>query len=479
MNTMNTAIKQRKGDYDMNQTAFFRFGTAVRATVPATLDTEILSDFWNGFCAHVGFLETELGEDLKISVGRATFLPLDATDDYTLCIRPEGIGILGRDTAGLVRGFAALLLQIRAVGEQTGEFAVPVSEIHGAFSVSVRMLHLCVFPETSLHMLRKLVRLSGVLSYTHVIIEFWGMLRYDCNPALSWENAYTKEEIRPILREARALGVEPVPMFNHLGHAAGCRIDIGKHVVLDQDPAQSHLFTPDGWCWNIFSNAAKKLLHDIRAELCELFGDGSYFHIGCDEAHIYSSEYYPLSGLADFLGELTADVIAEGRRPILWGDMIVPLDLNSDKEEKRAAAKKTEEKMRPLLSALHPRSVIADWHYDITTSPIPTSLIFKAAGFDVIGCPWDKPRNIDAHRATHREHGTFGLMMTTWHTLPSGISSTLYFARKCGLAATDWSAHAGHRNLEIATVLRKLTPAPAPYREHGFCPRQIKDIIDW
>lgn len=463
----------------MNRNKLFHFGTSVRATAPTNVDREILADFWNGFCSHVGVLETVTGEDLKISIGNASFLPLEEKDDYTLCIREDGIGILGRDVAGLVRGFSALLLQIRAIGECAGNFAAPTGEWHGVFSVSVRMLHLCVFPETSLSMLRKLVRLCGVLSYTHVIIEFWGMLRYDCNPALSWENAYTKEEIRPILREARALGVEPIPMFNHLGHAAGCRIDIGKHVVLDQDPAQAYLFTPDGWCWNIFSSSAKELLRKIRAELCELFGCGDYFHIGCDEAHLYSSEYYPLSGLSDFLGELTAEVVAEGRRPILWGDMIVPLDLNSDKEEKRAAAKKTEEKMRPLLSALHPRSVIADWHYDITTAPVPTSLIFKEAGFDVIGCPWDKPRNIDAHHATYVESGAFGLMMTTWHTLPSGISATLYFARKCGLASTDWSHHAGHRNLEIATLLRKVTPAPVPYREYGFCPRQIKDTIDW
>lgn len=458
---------------------FYHFRTLIRATVPHDVDSEVLSDLWNGFCAHVGELETETGDALRIAIGSARFLPLAENEDFTLCITPEGIGILGRDVAGLVRGFSALLLQIRATGELTGEFAVPVCELRGAFSASVRMIHLCVFPETSLHALHRLVRLCGVLSYTHVIIEFWGMLRYDCLPALAWENAYTKEEIRPILREARALGVEPVPMFNHLGHAAGCRIDIGKHVVLDQEPNLQYLFTPDGWCWNIFSQAAKALLRRIREELCELFGEGAYFHIGCDEAHIYSSEYYPLSGLSDFLGELTAEVVAEGRRPILWGDMIVPYDTNAESEAKRAAARPMEEKMRPLLSALHPQSVIADWHYSVKTAPVPSALIFKAAGFDVIGCPWDTPANIDAHYETLVGSGTFGLMMTTWHTLPSGISATLYFARKCGLVTTDWSTHAGHRNLEIATLLRKVSPKRTSYREDGFCPRQIKDTIDW
>ncbi len=468
-----------KRRYIVENREFYYFDDRVKASLPKELDAEVLRDFWNGFCARTGVLETEVGEDLRIGIGKATFLPLNADDDYTLCIRADGVGILGKDLAGLVRGFSALLLQIRACGERAGEFAAPVCELHGKFSVGVRMIHLCVFPETSLHTLHRLVRLCGVLSYTHVIIEFWGMLRFDCLPALSWENAYTKDEIRPLLREARALGVEPIPMFNHLGHAAGCRIDIGKHVVLDQDPSLQYLFTPDGWCWNIFSDAARNLLREIRRELCELFGEGSYFHIGCDEAHIYSSEYYRLSGLAEFLGTLTAEVIAEGRRPILWGDMIVPYDTNADSEEKRMAAKPMEEKMRPLLSSLHPRSIIADWHYDTKTAPVRSSLIFKEAGFDVIGCPWDTPKNIDAHHATLTEHNTYGLMMTTWHTLPSGISATLYFARKCGLALTDWSAHAGHRNLEIATILRKVSPAHTSYENNGFCPRQIKNTIDW
>lgn len=463
----------------MDHKDFYVFGERVRASVPRGVDTEVLADFWNGFCARVGVLETELGKDLQICIGNATLLPLGENDDYTLCISTDGIGIKGRDAAGLVRGFSALLLQIRACEDRSGEFVVPVCEKHGAFTAGVRMIHLCVFPETTLPMLHKLVRLCAVLSYTHVIIEFWGMLRYDCLPALSWEHAYTKDEIRPILREARALGVEPIPMFNHLGHASGCRIDIGKHVVLDQNPTLQSLFTPDGWCWSVNSSAAKELLRKIRQELCELFGAGSYFHVGCDEAHIYSSEYYPLSDLCSYLGELTAEVIADGRRPILWGDMIVPLNTNSDKEEQRAAARLAEEKMRPLLRALHPESVIADWHYDTTVAPIRSSLIFKEAGFDVIGCPWDNRKNVDAHYETLTKNRTFGLMMTTWHTLPSGISAILYFARKCGLAKTDWSDHTGHRNLEIATILRKVTPASTTYQNYGFCPRQIKDTIDW
>ncbi len=463
----------------MENKTYYRFGSDTIAKIPFGADVEVLSELWNGFCCRMGELKTEIGEKNHISIGNTHKPTLSEQEEFTVCIRPDGIGIVGRDLPALMRGFSSLMLQIEAFDDGISTFRIPCGDLHGAFSISRRMIHLCVFPSTSLNELRRLVRFCGVLSYTHVVLEFWGMLRYDCLKELAWENAFSKDEIRPILREARALGMEPIPMINHLGHASASRIDSGKHVVLDQNPRLQPLFTPDGWCWNIFSERPKQLLKQMRAELSELFDTGDYFHIGCDEAHIFSSEYYPLDGLCAYLKELTADVIAEGRRPILWGDMIVPYDTDSDCPERRSAAKMQENKMRPLMHALHPQSVIADWHYDIKTAPVPSTLIFQRAGFDVLGCPWDNKQNIDAHRMTAVDHQTYGLMMTTWHTLHKGISSVLYFARRCGLPTTDWSDACGHRNLEPAVLLRKLSPEGIAYADCGFCKKQIFETVEW
>lgn len=99
------------------------------------------------------------------------------------------------------------------------------------------MIHLCVFPETDLYYMKKIIRLIGLCQYTHIVLA---------------------------------------------------RRRYMKHVVLDQDPALQEYFTPDEWSWNISSLKVQKLLADVRSELYELFGTGSYMHLGFDEADYYT-----------------------------------------------------------------------------------------------------------------------------------------------------------------------------------------------
>lgn len=457
----------------------YRFEKEIGASAPVGMDFAVLEELWNGFCFRLGHLKLHGGAQNRIGFGNAVYLPPADDEEYTVCIRPEGIGLQARNEASLARAFGALLCRIDLCVGEKDTFFVSCGEIHGRYSITRRMIHLCVFPETDFSMLRRLVRLCGVLSYTHVVLEFWGMVRYDCLHELAWPQAFSKEQISVVIREARALGMEPIPMINHLGHAASCRIDSGKHVVLDQNPTLQYLFTPDGWCWNIFSKDVPALLRKMRQELYDLFGDGAYFHIGCDEALIFSSEYYPAEGLCRYLRTLTDEVVSEGRRPILWGDMILPQDCNSEQPQKAAAAWKQAEQTRKLMNAVNSRSVIADWHYDVTRVPVPTVVEFQKSGFDVLGCPFDQTANIDAQYATATGNATYGLMMTTWHTLYANISTILYCARKCGFPKVDWTDHAGHRNLEIAALLRRVSPTALPYAECGFVHRQIKEVPDW
>ena len=430
----------------------------------------VLKDIWNGFCFRIGECDFVPGEEEKIAIGKASFIPLAEDEEYTVCIRENGIGILGRDRNSLLRGFMMLMMCIEQTSAEKTEIAC--GDIRGKFKIERRMIHLCVFPETPFEYFRKLVRLCGVLQYTYLVVEFWGMLKYNCLKELSWECGFEKEKVKEVLTEAKEMGMELIPMFNHLGHASQCRIKHGKHVVLDQNPSLAYLFTPDGWAWNIRSEETKALLKTIRSELYDLFGKGEYFHLGCDEAYIFSNGYISNEELRDYLGEITETIANEGRKPIVWADMLIGHKEIDVSDQYYYCAKIENSEAELIRSMLHKDTVIADWQYNIKDTFVKSSQVFGEKGFKTLVCPWDTKRNIECCAKTVTEGKLYGFMQTTWHTLESRMQMILQGARACGLPDTPWSPFA-NENTEVATLLRKISSVNHTYEEGGFTSRQI------
>ena len=322
-------------------------------------------------------------------------------DEYALSVTAEGAFMRGADKTGLWHALLTLLQLIVPVRTEGGfEGALPEVEIHDHPAIrGMRAIHLCVFPETTLILLEKAIRLAGLMKFTHVVLEFWASLKYDVMPELSWpDQAYTKDELRPLVKLIHDLGMEPIPMLNHLGHASQSRCCYGKHVVLDQNPARALLFEPDGWTWCLSNPDTLKLLRAMRRELIELCGEGHYFHLGCDEAYSYAT--CPLSAakdgramLAGYLNGLAEELGREGRRPIIWGDQL--LDATAWPRPNMASSQPNQ-RTHEVLPQLDKRIVIADWQYDITEPHAPTAEHFMKAGFDTLLCPWDGHRNNEA-----------------------------------------------------------------------------------
>jgi len=447
----------------------FVIDSCVRISMCENITDKILSELWNGFTFGTSEAEFSDGEEGRICIGEASFVPLADNDEYTVCISENGAGICGRDKNSLLRGFMMFMMCI----EQTepGNCFAECRDIHGQFKVKNRMVHLCVFPETTYEAIKRQVRLCGVLQYTHIIIEFWGMFKFDCLKELSWPQGFEKEKIRELICEARGMGMEPVPMFNHLGHASQCRIKNGKHTVLDQNPGLQYLFTPDGWAWNIRSQESHKVLEKIRKELYDVFGAGEYVHLGCDEAYIFSNGYIEKSELRDYLGKITEEAVSEGRKPIVWADMLV-----GDKEadcvgEPYYCAKIESEEAELIRSALAPETIIADWQYNIKEGQIKTSVLLKKKGYNVVVCPWYDRKNIEACVNTAVDQQLFGVMETAWHTLSDNMQSLVICAKKCGLSENSWSEYADVR-AETATLLRKVSSAGRTYEQCGFTAHQ-------
>ena len=454
---------------------YFYFGAALRGTGDSRLNNETIRSLWKGFCFQAGSLELAEGSAFSFRTGTQELPRIPDGKEFALRVTEEGIALAAWDYPALVRGMMVLLMRVEPVDLTEGQerFRIESCALESRYTVQTRMLHLCVFPETTPDFLRKCLRLAGVMQYTHLVLEFWGMLKFDCLKELSWENAFSKEFAGQLGKEARDLGMDVVPMLNHLGHASACRVSGGKHVVLDQNPRLAPLFSPDGWSWNLRSPRVPDLLRELRRELYEVFPGAQYFHLGCDEVYSYETGDEAQALMARFLRDRIEEVLQEGKRPIIWGDML----LNSQAcgvGKPYFCGCDTPEHARQLLEAIPRETVIADWHYDVLQPPVKTSIYLKQQGFQVLGAPWFQRENCRAYVDTVRDSGLMGIMVTTWHTLAQQMPHIVTDALLCGAYQSPWSGPEISRvRTETAALLRKVSGPAATYAQAGWTDSQI------
>ena len=445
----------------------FVFSGCLQATANPCLNKAVFEEFWRNFTFQASTVTFQETPARILSIGNAQPLPLNGYD-YSIHITPDGICVYAEGDADLIHGVMTLLDRFTAI-DRDGSTAVSVEccQIRDRAMIRNRMIHFCIFAETELWELQRFVRLCGALKYTHVVLEFWGMLKLDCMKELSWPHGFTKDQIKPIIQEANELGMEVIPMFNHWGHAPAGRVMHGKHVVLDQNPSLQPYFSEDGWCWDIRKPKVKDLLRQVRCELMELCGNGSYFHIGCDEAYNFEFTKENMVFLSDFINEICEEMTALGRRILVWGDMFLYRYRHYNPNSRYTCNAPTPEVEQFFLNHLSKRIIIADWQYRAYEAPVETCAVFQKAGFDCILCPWDEGKaQIDAALTTIKDQALMGYMHTTWHTLTRGMQ----YVTLMGMG--------GFENVEAykmitmntytAALLRKVMPAGGVYEKAGW-----------
>ncbi len=424
-------------------------------TAQGTIVEELLANYtygtkWNVLCC---------GRDNCISIGDCTEAEY-GNSECVINITDRGVYIKGCCYAAMMRGFFSMLEKINYSPEEK-YFYLDTCCIQESPLINFRCVHLCIFPETKPDFLKKCVRSCAISKFSHIIFEFWGMLKFDCLNELSWPFAYSKEEIKKIVREANGLGVEIIPMFNHLGHASGCREINGKHVVLDQNPMYEYMYESYGWVWNFRRDDVYELLGKVRDELIDVCGDGGYFHIGCDEAYLYGSDKNNALKMAEYVNRVAHELGAKGRRTIMWHDMLL-----SKNNFKGYVANSEDDVSDILIKSIDKSIIIADWQYSCHGEVWKTSQVFKANNFDVICCPWDNGQNITEAVNTVTSGKLYGIIHTTWHTLHTGFREMVY----AGAASYGM----GSKNpgdicrFYCASVARKAMPAHSDYAKCGW-----------
>lgn len=420
-----------------------------------TVIPELLSNYTYGRKWNISYNT----EENCITVGNYTKADF-GNSEYVINATDEGIYIGGADYPCLMRGFLTFLEKIK-YSPDTGAFYVENCHISESPLIRFRCVHLCIFPETKLDFLKKCVRSCAIAKFSHIILEFWGMLKLDCMKELSWPFAYSKEEIKHIVNEANALGVEIIPMFNHLGHASACREINGKHVVLDQNPMYEYMFDSYGWVWSFQRDDVYNLLKKVRDELIEVCGKGSYFHIGCDEVYSFGHNKDKAVQMAEYINKITTELKAKGRRCIMWHDMMLSAD-----EFEGYTATSDKEVSDILINSLDKSIIIADWQYSYHGENWKTSKKLQECNYDVVCCPWDSQSNINEAIDTAVSNNLYGIIHTTWHTLFRGFRDMIY----AGVVAYGSSKEDPGDIIRFycASVARKALPSQGDYEKSGW-----------
>ncbi len=304
--------------------------------------------------------------------GAVSFV-LDAAlpaEGYRLSITDRAVSVTAADPLG-AQNAAVTLVQLM---EKDGDaLCLPGGTIEDQPACSWRGMMIDLARDWhEMHVLYEYVDLCRFYKIKHLHLHFTDDQSYTLPsrafPKLATQGrSYTEDELRRLMSYATARGVQIIPEIDVPGHATSFA-------------AYGDIFGSDGIiCLSDESIAGMKVLF---TELCDLFRDSAYIHIGGDEAAISKwttcekclsafrnrgidvdmEDQRALSEImyATFIREMCDAVIQCGKTPVVW------------------------EGFAEEVNYLIPReAVIMSWENFYQTTPR-----LQAAGFRLVNCSW-------------------------------------------------------------------------------------------
>ena len=157
-------------------------------------------------------------------------------------------------------------------------------------------------------------------------------------PLLNDEESYTYDEIKKMRELAKARGVVIIPEFEAPGHAAKLTTSYPEIFANELDREVTAEQTENGVAItdaSVVCAGKSNIMDGVRtllAEMCELFPEAPYIHIGGDEANINvwgscpcCREYMKNNGIdnihelySEFVGRVARVVLDMHKTPIVW-----------------------------------------------------------------------------------------------------------------------------------------------------------------
>jgi hypothetical protein len=316
-------------------------------------------------------------------------------------------------------------------------------------------------------MLEWMLERSAAAGYNAVGLYLEHRFAYPSAPFAAGPGCLTPEVVRQLRALSSQRGLRVIPFLNTLGHVEGfIRSEGGQWLA--EGPAHSgneQMCPSRPECVQF----ARGLVADVLAVF-----DDEWVHLGGDEARQLgqcptcaprAAEIGKGGLYAEYFAELCRWVLDRGRRPCLWGDMLI--------EHPEA------------LAAIPRQTVIFDWHY--ASRPRDSTRMFRHCGFDVVCCPavrtfdavWchlaESQRIIDQHAEDARDLGALGVLVTTWElsyfTHYVSVLPVIYAAGWRLAGGHDWSAalveEGGAAYARAADILGNRIPGAAAFLRPG------------
>ncbi|MDO4570271.1 MAG: family 20 glycosylhydrolase [Planctomycetia bacterium] len=345
-------------------------------------------------------------------------------DGYKISARGQTMRIAAESDSGILNALKTLrqLAEATRGTLKTVSFFVPEMEIDDAPKMAFRGIHVCWFPETAPERIEQAIRMAAYYKYNYLVLEFWGVYPFEKYPEFCWkEYATTRAEVEKLVALGESLGIRLIPQINIFGHASWSRITSGKHTTLDFHPEFLPLFEPDGWTWCLSNPNTREVLSNMVLELCEVFDNPPFFHIGCDEAgpcatciDCRRANYGEL--FVDHLKHFTNLLAERNCRPMMWHDMLIT------RQQFPGYVANANTHTKDILGKLPKDLVVCDWQYGSPKENEQWSSMrfFKEQGFDVVACPWNNRAGVVSQAKTVCNAQLYGILVTTWHHL-SGL----------------------------------------------------------
>ena len=319
------------------------------------------------------------------------------------------------------------------------------------------------------------LRDSGDAGYNALGLYLEHRFRYPSAPFATADGCLRPEDVRATSASARAARVRLIPFLNTLGHMEGfIRAEGGQWLAEGPASGSLQMCATRAECRDFARGLVRDALAAFDDEWVHLGGDETRQLGQCARCEPRVREAGPAALYAEYFAPLCEWVLKQGRRPALWGDMLL--------------------KHPEALAQLPRQTLIFDWQY--FQRPLESTQRFRDAGFDVVCCPslqtynsgwcfWDATREIlDQHLEDAQKLGARGVMLTTWEfsyfSQFAPVQPLVLAAGRRMARGQSWHdalrAAGGESYAEAAETLGVRLPAASAFLKRGSW-RRLRDAL--